>query len=252
MSRATTLTLVLSAAISLFAQPSQTPAAPAAGQAAPQPLAGTTKELPDSAHVVILSSYPALYSDAAENKKLHGIVALEIMFNESGSVEEVTVVSGDSILAQCARDSAIRWRIEPFVRGGQPVRVKMPLSFEFIYEDPGLDFLTGERGTPAIVARADRIVLSRELAQKHIVNEKRARPEYPEEAKRNRIQGTVIFAAVVGTDGTLQRLSLVSGPALLAKAASDAVRNWHYTPFVYHEHAVAHDIRIDVHFVLGG
>jgi protein TonB len=77
---------------------------------------------------------------------------------------------------------------------------------------------------------------------------KKVQPVYPPQAKFAHIQGTVTFAAVIGTDGAIRELYVVSGDQSLAKAAWDAVRQWHYKPFLYHGRAVAFDTRILVNF----
>jgi TonB family protein len=56
----------------------------------------------------------------------------------------------------------------------------------------------------------------------------RAEPVYPEGAKREGIEGTVKLRVVVGRDGAVQSVEPISGPALLAKAATSAVREWRY------------------------
>jgi len=56
----------------------------------------------------------------------------------------------------------------------------------------------------------------------------RVEPVYPEEAKRQGVEGTVKLHIVVGRDGTVQSAEPISGPALLAKAATSAIREWHY------------------------
>ena len=48
---------------------------------------------------------------------------------------------------------------------------------------------------------------------------KKPKPVYPPLAKQARIQGTVRFTAVIGKDGTIQNLQLVSGHPLLVPAA---------------------------------
>ncbi len=55
-------------------------------------------------------------------------------------------------------------------------------------------------------------------------------PVYPALAKQARIQGTVRFTAIIGKDGTIQNLQLVSGHPLLVSAAQEAVRQWVYKP----------------------
>jgi protein TonB len=58
----------------------------------------------------------------------------------------------------------------------------------------------------------------------------RVEPLYPPIAKQARIQGTVEIEAVIAVDGHLREIHVKSGPALLVKAATDAVKQWVYEP----------------------
>ncbi len=59
----------------------------------------------------------------------------------------------------------------------------------------------------------------------------RVEPDYPESAREQHIQGPVVLDALVDKDGTVEKLSTVSGDPLLAAAATDAVRQWRFKPF---------------------
>jgi len=73
---------------------------------------------------------------------------------------------------------------------------------------------------------------------------------YPPIAKAARIQGTVLLAATIGKDGTIQDLKVVSGPAMLRSYALDAVRRWRYRPTVLDGVPVSVDTTISVVFSL--
>jgi TonB family protein len=55
-------------------------------------------------------------------------------------------------------------------------------------------------------------------------------PEYPSLAVRNNVQGRVDIKAVIGKDGSLQNLRVVSPPSPLDSTVLDAVRKWRYQP----------------------
>ena len=76
------------------------------------------------------------------------------------------------------------------------------------------------------------------------------KPTYPPLAKQARIQGTVRFNAVIGKDGTIQNLTLVSGHHLLIPSAQDAVRQWVYQPTTLNGEPVEVVTTIDVNFTL--
>jgi TonB family protein len=75
-------------------------------------------------------------------------------------------------------------------------------------------------------------------------------PVYPAEAKANRVQGTVRFTVIIGKDGTVQSLTLVSGDPVLAQAAKDAVQKWVYKPTLLNGDPVEVMTQVDVHFTL--
>jgi protein TonB len=77
-------------------------------------------------------------------------------------------------------------------------------------------------------------------------------PKYPPMAQQARIQGTVVLQAVIGKDGTVQNLHVVSGPPMLIQAAMDAVRQWRYKPYHVNGEPVEADTQINVNFKLPG
>jgi protein TonB len=79
---------------------------------------------------------------------------------------------------------------------------------------------------------------------------RRTMPVYPPLAKQARIQGTVKFTAVIGTDGTIRNLQLVSGHPLLVPSAQEAVKQWAYQPTLLNGEPVEVITQIDVNFTL--
>ena len=75
-------------------------------------------------------------------------------------------------------------------------------------------------------------------------------PEYPAMARMAHVWGTVKLRAIIGTDGRIRQLEVLSGPALLQAAAVAAVRNWRYRPTMLSGTAVEVETLITVNFVL--
>ncbi len=73
-------------------------------------------------------------------------------------------------------------------------------------------------------------------------------PTYPPLAKTWRIAGTVKMKAVIGTDGRVKDLAVVSGPALLVKSVEEAVRQWVYKPTLLNGTPVEVETEISVNF----
>lgn len=75
-------------------------------------------------------------------------------------------------------------------------------------------------------------------------------PVYPEDAKKARIQGKVVLNAIIGKDGTVENLTVVSGPNELQQSALDAVRQWTYKPFLVNGDLVEVKTTINVIYTL--
>jgi protein TonB len=78
------------------------------------------------------------------------------------------------------------------------------------------------------------------------------KPQYPNLAMQARVQGTVVLQAVIGKDGRVRDLHLISGHPLLAPAAIEAVKQWRYRPYLLNNEPVEVDTQINVNFTLGG
>jgi TonB family protein len=79
---------------------------------------------------------------------------------------------------------------------------------------------------------------------------KKANPVYPPAAKKARIQGSVVLNAVIGKEGHVENLTVVSGPNELQQSALDAVRQWVYKPFLLNGDPVEVKTTISVVYTL--
>jgi periplasmic protein TonB len=79
---------------------------------------------------------------------------------------------------------------------------------------------------------------------------RRITPRYPVLALQTRVSGTVKLEAVIGSDGKVQSLRLISGHPLLVESAMRAVRAWEYSPTFLNGEPVEVLAPIDVHFSL--
>jgi protein TonB len=81
---------------------------------------------------------------------------------------------------------------------------------------------------------------------------RRIQPEYPSLARQARIQGTVVLQAVIGKDGSVQDLRVVSGHPMLVQAAVNAVKQWLYKPYYLNGEAIEVETQVVVNFTLSG
>ncbi len=79
----------------------------------------------------------------------------------------------------------------------------------------------------------------------------RVLPVYPVMAVRTRTSGVVQLAAIIGSDGRIRELKVVSGHPMLIQAAVEAVRQWVYRPTLLNGDPVEVSTEIVVHFNFG-
>jgi protein TonB len=80
------------------------------------------------------------------------------------------------------------------------------------------------------VPPAKRIRVSQGVTKGLLIQ--KVEPKYPPLAQGARIAGQVLLRAIIGKDGDIKELELLSGHPMLAPAAIAAVRQWHYRPFL--------------------
>jgi TonB family protein len=79
---------------------------------------------------------------------------------------------------------------------------------------------------------------------------KKTTPVYPPDAKKARIQGTVKLNAIIGKDGAVEQLKVISGPAELQQSSLDAVHQWTYKPFLLNGEPVEVKTTININYSL--
>lgn len=73
---------------------------------------------------------------------------------------------------------------------------------------------------------------------------------YPEAAKSERVEGTVILDCLISEQGEVADIQVVQGPDLLQPAAIAAVRQWRYEPTILNGHPVSVRMTVTVNFRL--
>jgi protein TonB len=102
---------------------------------------------------------------------------------------------------------------------------------------------TTENATPAKVH-----VKSSVMAGNRISGEN---PTYPPEARKKKIQGTVVIDTTVSKDGAIDDLHVVKTPdPSLAESALKAVRTWRYRPYLLNGDPVAVQTTVNVTFCI--
>ncbi|MGH9512838.1 MAG: energy transducer TonB [Terriglobales bacterium] len=99
----------------------------------------------------------------------------------------------------------------------------------------------------ATIVAADRVKISPSAAE---VISHPVRPNYPLLARQMKVEGAVVLQALIGKEGTIQDLRVISGPEILSAAARQAVLQWHFKPYLQDGQAVETQARITVNFTI--
>lgn len=129
--------------------------------------------------------------------------------------------------------------------------VSVPAKSSAIRLDVGSGTTTSSAGAPtaqaATVTAGDRVQLSPQTQQNVSVS---VPPDYPLLARQMKVQGAVSLQALISRDGTIQELRILSGPEILAAAAREAVKQWHFKPYLQSGQPVETQARITVNFMI--
>ena len=99
----------------------------------------------------------------------------------------------------------------------------------------------------SVVQAAETMHLSPNVSQ---VVSRSVEPDYPLLAKQMKVQGSVVLQALIGRDGNIEDLHVLSGPAILSSAAMQAVKQWRFRPYYLSGEPVETQARITVNFTI--
>lgn len=170
---------------------------------------------------------------------MQGRVWVHLTIDEAGDVVSIEPVSGEGPLLASAIATIKQWKFEPYIHNGHPVRVSTKMYYDFAFINKVHD--TQAPSTPIELAPG----VSQGLLIHKVV------PVYPSDARRKRIQGTVVLKAIIGKDGQIKNLQVVSSPSDdLGQAAKEAVEQWRYRPYSLNGETVEIDTTININFFL--
>jgi len=116
----------------------------------------------------------------------------------------------------------------------------------YFYVQGGFRYVNDRVLQALSTAPPPRIRLGGQVVASKLVRQ--PQPIYPDEARKSHAEGSVVLHAIIGTDGHVKELSLVSGDPILADAAMTAVKQWQYQPTKLNDVPAEVDTTITVTF----
>lgn len=109
------------------AAPAAAPPAPARAEAPATGSVAMSPQTQQSVSVTVPPDYPLL----ARQMKVQGAVILQALISREGSIQELQIVSGPTILATAAREAVKQWRFKPYFQSGHPVETQARITVNF-------------------------------------------------------------------------------------------------------------------------
>lgn len=109
------------------ASPASPPPAVSRAGAASSDRVQMSPQTQQNVSVTVPPDYPLL----ARQMKVQGAVILQALISREGSIQELQIVSGPTILAAAAREAVKQWRFKPYYQSGQPVETQARITVNF-------------------------------------------------------------------------------------------------------------------------
>ena len=174
-----------------------------------------------------------------------GTVELTGTIAKDGSVTNLKVVSGNVALTPSATSAVSKWKFEPCRVDGVATTADITISEDFAIDSKGA--ATSSRWslvTPGAAAPPRALppappgmmrISGRVMAG---MLDKRVEPVYPADSIALDARGTVLLLATIKKTGEVSDVQFVSGPPRFRDAATAAVKQWTYHPYVVDGSAV--------------
>jgi TonB family protein len=178
-------------------------------------------------------------------KKGH-VAARTASKNEAPAIPQTPIVTTSRAVLPPLRVEVVAGDRHQLVRPGSP-SVRVDLEPSEPADDASGAVSQLANAASQVTNVGDRVQMSADTRQ---ALTRPVRPEYPLLARQMKVQGAVGMIATIGKDGGIQTLKVTSGPAILAGAAREAVKQWRFKPYLQDGQPVETEANITVDFTI--
>lgn len=200
------------------------------------------------------------YPKEARKKKIEGAVVLRATVTRDGNLKDITVVSGDPILAAAALEAVQQWRYQPSKINGEPVEAQHEITITF-KRDESTAQIGPDDLSPDVPLEPPSDIQERILAGEFFSGGGRGvthpktiyapEPEYSDPARKARYQGICLLGVIVGADGRPVSVWITRPLGMgLDEKAIEAVQKWRFDPATKDGEPVAVLLYVEVSFRL--
>jgi TonB family protein len=195
-----------------------------------------------------LSMPNPVYPEQARKDGIQGEILTRVLVGVDGTIEQALIQKSSSfeILDNAALEAVQAAKFKPARHEDKPIRVWVTIPVRFTLTDDHVTTPTELEKDPNIIAY-------------HIVEVKPRpidipTPEYPEQARKNGIEGRTVVRALIDFDGSISAMEIYSssGNEILDNAALSAVKRSTFEPASHKGKAVKVWVSIPIQFKLSG
>jgi len=203
-----------------------------------------------------------VYPADALAARVAGVVIIEAVIGPDGKVLDARVLRSIPLLDQAALDAVRQWEFTPTLLNGTAVPVVMTATVNFVPND-GAGAAGGVAGgfvapppppppppPPGGKTSLDPTALKVGGDIRPPTRVVNVNPVYPPDAREARVQGVVILEILVGPEGKVEDSRILRSIPMLDQAATDAVRQWEFTPTTVNGEAKKVIMTVTVNFTL--
>jgi TonB family protein len=242
-------------------QPAAQPAAtqPAPAQTAPAPVAATTTPNSQPATQITTDSTPAKPADSSDSDDTEDQPVAPKAKKAAASTAPAT--KPDASASDAAKADVSKTAAAPLVvksgkvsataaaKSQAPADTPAPSALTIAVPGssaPPLNLVGGNAAAPKPVL--EKLSISQGVSQGLLI--KKVSPVYPKSALTMRMEGSVQLLATISKTGEISSVKVISGDQQLTKAASDAVKQWKYKPYLLNGEPVEIQTQVTINFRL--
>ena len=192
--------------------------------------------------VRLIKSERPPYPQVARRQGWEGTVVLRINIGAGGDVTNVSTQksTGHDALDESATQSVKTWRFDPAKDGEFPVASVVDLPIRFNLDEYGIRASRPEPEPEPILEKTPARLIKSE------------RPDYPQEARKQGWEGTVVLRITVGTGGDVGNVNIQesSGFAELDESAAQSVKTWEFDPAKLGDDPISSVVDLPIRFNL--
>jgi len=207
-----------------------------------------------------LSKIDPVYPAEAKEKHVQGAVIMHATISKTGTMENLTVISGPEELRQSAIDAVSKWTYKPYLLNGQPMEVETSITVNYS--------LAGSAQVRVMAGDATDGVKQIGGDVKGPIPIYQPEPDYTQAGRKAKVQGVVTVSLVVDAHGQPQNVHIVHGLGIgpdgkpdpkfkkawrkaangMNQSAVDAVKQYKFKPAMENGKPVAVYLNVEVNF----